>query len=399
MLKTTTRKLAAARTLALAALLTGVAALPAAAQTAYGLTVDLTGAPSLVTFQLTAPGTFTATAAITGLPASQTLAGLDMRPATRQLYALGYNDAATTNNAQLYSLSSAGTLTAVGGVLTLALGTDDTRIGFDFNPTVDRIRVTAANGANYRLDPNTGAIAATDGTLAYATTDANAGQTPGVGSSAYTNSYGGSTTTTLYDLDETASRLVTQNPPNSGTLNTVGALGVSTSSSFQISDLDVYFNPTTSQNVAYLTVSTLSLATFSVTNQLYALNLTTGAATAARTLGGTSSTFSFTDIAVAVPTGVVTAARPTDLAADFGLHPNPLAASTSLSFGLPRTAHVELLVTDALGRTVDTIDAGLLAAGPQMLRWNRGRQAAGLYFFRLRFDGQPAGTRQAAITD
>ena len=398
MSKLITRGISAARGLALATLLTGAAAAPAAAQTAYALTADLTGAFSLATFQLATPGTFTATVAITGLAAGQDLVGIDIRPATGQLFTLGYNDGATTNNAQLYSLSTTGALTAVGSVLTLSLGSDATRVGFDFNPTVDRIRVTAVNGANYRLNPANGTIANTDTNLAYATGDANAGQTPGVASSAYTNSYNGSTTTTLYDLDEAASRLVRQDPPNNGTLNTVGALGVSTNGALQASDIDIYYNPTTGQNVAYLSVATANLATFSISNQLYSLNLTTGAATAARQLGPSGTLVGVGDIAISVPTGVVTATRATELATDYTLAPNPLAGSTSLSFGLPRAARVELLVTDALGRTVDRVDAGLLPAGAQTIRWERGGQAAGLYFFGLRFDGQPAGTRQAAIT-
>ncbi|SHI56422.1 protein of unknown function [Hymenobacter daecheongensis DSM 21074] len=333
---TSTRLLAALKGTALAALLTGAAALPAAAQTAYGLTVDLSNSYSLATFQITAPGTFTATAAITGLAAGQDIVGIDTRPATGQLFALGYNDAAATNNAQLYSLSTTGALTPVGSVQTLALGTDGTRIGFDFNPTVDRIRVTAANGANFRLNPATGGIAATDGTLAYATTDANAGQTPGVGSSAYTNSYIGSTATTLYNLDEAASRLVTQNPPNNGTLNTVGPLGVSTNSPFQISDLDIYFNPATSQNAAYMSLSTISLATLTVTNQLYTVNLSTGATTAAGTLGAANNTFSFVDLALAI-------SRPATLPAVTGQLAYGLAGTNLLTFdtaqpGLIRTA-------------------------------------------------------------
>ena len=55
----------------------------------------------------------------------------------------------------------------------LDLGTDVNVIGFDFNPTVDRIRVVSSNDRNYRLNPNTGAIAFIDTNLAYAATDPN----------------------------------------------------------------------------------------------------------------------------------------------------------------------------------------------------------------------------------
>ena len=326
---------------AVAALL---AAAPAAAQTGYALTVNLAGTTRLVTFQATAPGTFTATVPITGLLGQQFLAGLDTRPATGQLFALGYDDALTANNAQLYTLATTGQLTPVGGPLSLALGTNSARVGFDFNPSVDRIRVTGGNGGNYRLNPATGGIAATDGALAYAATDANAGQTPGVGSSAYSNSYIGSTFTTLYDVDDAANRLVTQNPPNNGVLNTVGPLGVNTSglppTTDAISDLDIYFNPATGQNAAYLAVTTATLSgggppTF--VSQLYTVSLTTGAATSVGVLGPTGgAALAVTDIAFAI-------SRPATLPAVTGQLAYALAGTNLLTFdtsnpGLIRTA-------------------------------------------------------------
>jgi hypothetical protein len=105
------------------------------------------------------------------------------------------------------------------------------------------------------------------------------------------------------------------------------------------------------------------------------------------------------NIAVAAATGVVTGTRPVELATGLSLAPNPLAGTTQVTFGLPRAARVELTVTDALGRTIDHIDAGQLAAGAQSVRWNRRNQGAGIYFFRLSFDGQPADTRQGVLTE
>ena len=265
----------------------------AQAQTAYGLQTSTT-ATNLVTFQVTAPGTYTATTAITGLGTGQTLVGLDSRPNTGQLFALGYN--AATTSAQLYTLNAAtGALTTVGAALTLNLGTNPARIGFDFNPTVDRIRVTGSNNSNFRLNPNNGALAATDGNLAYAATDANAAQTPGVGAVAYTNSYIGASATTLYDVDETNSRLTTQNPPNNGVLNTVGAVGFA---NFGSSDLDIYFNPSTGTNVAYLT-AVPNVTPGTTTSNLYTVNLTTGAATLVGAVGG-NLTPPVTDIALQI---------------------------------------------------------------------------------------------------
>ena len=89
-----------------------------------------------------------------------------------------------------------------------------------------------------RLNPNNGALAATDGTLTYATGDPNAAANPNVVGSAYTNSFNGATTTTLYGIDSALDILVTQNPPNAGTLNTVGALGFNTSDAV---GFDIFF--------------------------------------------------------------------------------------------------------------------------------------------------------------
>ena len=78
------------------------------------------------------------------------------------------------------------------------------------------------------LNPVTGALAATDPNLAYAAGDSNAGANPNVVGSAYTNSFSGTLTTTLYNIDSALDILVTQNPPNNGRLNTVGSLGFNT---------------------------------------------------------------------------------------------------------------------------------------------------------------------------
>ena len=97
--------------------------------------------------------------------------------------------------------------------------------GFDFNPTVDRIRLTSDARQNLRLNPDTGATAAVDGALTYAAGDPGAASTPRIVGSAYTNSVAGATTTQLFDLDAGRDALVLQNPPNNGTLVTVGSLG------------------------------------------------------------------------------------------------------------------------------------------------------------------------------
>ena len=109
---------------------------------------------------------------ITGLATGQDVVGLDSRPNTGELYALGYNK--TDSSAAIYIIDKMSAMaTKVGSAsIKLALG-DGRKVGFDFNPVVDRIRVVSGNGKNYKLHPVTGAIAATDGSLAYDMADAN----------------------------------------------------------------------------------------------------------------------------------------------------------------------------------------------------------------------------------
>jgi Domain of unknown function (DUF4394) len=136
--------------------------------------------------------------AITGLQAGEFIAGIDMRPATAQLYALG-----RTN--RVYTINMSSGVAAVVNTTAFAPVTPDLFFGFDFNPTVDRIRVVGSNGQNLRLNPVTGVIAATDMNL-------NPG-TPSVSGAAYTNNFAGATTTVLYDIDFAVDKVFTQNPP------------------------------------------------------------------------------------------------------------------------------------------------------------------------------------------
>ncbi|WP_461122865.1 DUF4394 domain-containing protein [Saccharothrix stipae] len=83
-----------------------------------------------------------------------------------------------------------------------AVALDGHAIGFDFNPTVDRIRLVTSKGQNLRLHPDTGAVAATDGVLAHV----DGGSAPRVAAAGYTNSVAGATSTTLYAIDSEPGR-------------------------------------------------------------------------------------------------------------------------------------------------------------------------------------------------
>jgi hypothetical protein len=242
----------------------------------------VSGNSNLLSFYSGTPGFINSAVAITGIASGQTLVGTDFRPNTGQLFGLGYNT--STGESRLYTIDlTTAVATPVGsGPITLALGDATDNIGFDFNPTVDRIRVVSTNRADYRLNPNNGALAFMDGALTYASTDANAGQTPRIGAVGYTNSYPGSTGTTLYDIDEARNTLATQNPPNAGTLNTVGTLGsLSLSSANALVDLDVYFDRTSLTNEAYLTANPGGQGT----SNLYTLALASGTPTLVGAIG------------------------------------------------------------------------------------------------------------------
>jgi hypothetical protein len=146
---------------------------------------------------------------ISGTVAGEAIVGLDFRPANGQLYALG-------SNSRLYTINaSSGAAVQVGTQFsTLLTGTD---YGFDFNPTVDRIRVVSNLGLNLRLHPTTGAVAAVD---------LNLTEGASVGSAAYTNNFAGATTTVLFDIDVTVDKLYKQDPPNNGMLVAIGDLGL-----------------------------------------------------------------------------------------------------------------------------------------------------------------------------
>ncbi len=188
--------------------------------------------------------------AITGLDAMATIVGIDQRPATGQLYALA-------SNSRLYTINTAsGAATAIGAAFMTPL--EGTSFGFDFNPTVDRIRVVSNTGQNLRLHPTTGAVAAVDGTIkpAGAMVDAVA----------YTNNFPGATTTTLFDVDAATDMLYMQTPPNNGDLTNGKALGIDISS-------ESGFDIGGTSNMAW------GIFKVGMNTSLYSVNLSTGMAT------------------------------------------------------------------------------------------------------------------------
>lgn len=207
-----------------------------------------------------------------GLDAGDKLLGIDFRVARGVLFAL-------SASGKLYTVDTASArLTQVG---TQALALAPGRWEIDFNPVADRVRVVADHGANLRLHPDTGALAATDPALAYATGDAAAGKTPQVAAAAYTYNKANDKLTTNYAIDLGLGTLVTQGSkegvepvvsPNTGRLFTVGALGAGPleAAAFDIADID---------NAALAALRTGGRT------RLHLIDLATGKATAIGTVG------------------------------------------------------------------------------------------------------------------
>lgn len=263
--------------------------------------IALNGAGNqLIRASVATPGT-TVTVAVTGVTTGETLVGIDFRPQTGQLYGLGVNS--TADNATLYLLDpQTGAATAVGTPAQIAFvdlaGTPIdfpaavSGYGFDFNPTVDRVRVVTGNGINFRVNPNDGAPV--DGNPAVPGTNTD-GAINGLGSTgasdvAYTNSYGQPLvggTTTVYVLDSVANGLHIMNPPNSGTVTsflplTLGGspLDFTPVGGFDIADdVGVATSNTPASGSGYVVLSVGGVSS------LYRIDLATGAATSLGQIG------------------------------------------------------------------------------------------------------------------
>ena len=218
------------------------------------------GGTTLHAFDVDTPGT-ASTAVISG--AVNSLDDIDFRPLTGELF--GYAD----------DVDQYVTVNVVTGVTTLAstppvVATNTSRLGLDFNPTIDRARVVTELESNIVFNPNDGATTqVTD--LFYVDGDPNADEDPQIVANGYTNSILGimSDSTVQYVLDSDLDILATLGN-NAGTLMTVGSLGIDIS---EDAGLDIFFNPSTGTNVAY------ALLNAGDASSLYTIDLSSGAAT------------------------------------------------------------------------------------------------------------------------
>jgi Domain of unknown function (DUF4394) len=260
------------------------------ARSAVGVALTgLAGGNTLVFFDSATPGS-TTTRGVTGADLTAALLGIDYRPANGQLYG-------TTSNGVFAIDPSSGNATLVNTISPTFNG--GTISGVDFNPAADALRITGANGQNFRIAG--GGLGATnvDGNLAYAAGDTNAGVSPTITASAYTNSFAGTPagrTTQLFNIDSNLDVLVLQNPPNNGTLGTIGSLGVNVGT---VGGFDI-FSPSNGVNTAFAAFAPDG----STAASLYTIDLGTGAATSLGQIG-TGAGFNLTGLAAPIaPTAV-----------------------------------------------------------------------------------------------
>ena len=180
----------------------------AAPSMARDVVYGVTEGDALVTFDSDRPGTQTTVPLGAGFnPATEDIEAIDFRPATGGLYALIRIVASNTYEVRRI-IPQNGSFADLPAPPVALTGSD---FGFDFDPTVDRIRVHSDTGFNGRFSPNTGAL-----TTDTALTD------DGVTGTAYSQNVprgldgdlSAPATTQLYGIDVTEDRVVTmQSPP------------------------------------------------------------------------------------------------------------------------------------------------------------------------------------------
>jgi hypothetical protein len=194
----------------------GIALRAAQSPLVYGLTDDA----RLVRFKPATPNTVDATMPVTGLTGGETLLGIDMRPKDGLMYGITSGARIVTIDMTTGLATPKATLTADPADTSAPFSRiAGTTFAVDFNPVADRLRVISDSGLNLRINVDSGATT-TDGTIN------RTGSTAVVSAAAYTNSFAGTSATMLFDVDSGSDTLALQNPPNDGTLTSVGMLGL-----------------------------------------------------------------------------------------------------------------------------------------------------------------------------
>lgn len=177
------------------------------------MAVALTDQNQLVSFKVRKPDQLLSIRSIRGLPSGVSLAGIDYRPRTGDLYGVGSDSVVYRVNPQTGIAIAENLAGTPPAPVPFTPGLMGNNFGVDFNPVPDAIRLVSDAGQNQRLAPDAGTTLGVDTAL-------NPGM-PQVAGAAYTNSSFTATqptTTQLYVIDYANDMVFLQNPPNNGTL-------------------------------------------------------------------------------------------------------------------------------------------------------------------------------------
>ncbi|MCH7954482.1 MAG: T9SS type A sorting domain-containing protein [Candidatus Marinimicrobia bacterium] len=78
------------------------------------------------------------------------------------------------------------------------------------------------------------------------------------------------------------------------------------------------------------------------------------------------------------------------------MHPNPFNPVTNISYSLPVSGDVTLIIYNLLGEEVARLVDGFQPAGEYNTTWNASNIASGIYFYRLR-SGNVVQTRKMVL--
>lgn len=275
--------------------------------TIYGITPGNV----LIRFDSASPNSVTTIGAVSGLGASQTIRGIDFRPRSGGLYASTVTTGSAANSIiftyRINPLNAQATF--VGQTAAALAGAADVPTGYDFNPTVDRIRYTNTNDENARLNPVNGALAGND-------TDLTPAATTTIIAEAYDRNFDRQSITspvnnnviptTLYAIDRNDSQLAIQGgingtpSPNAGVIIDLAPLGF-TLNAANDGGFDIAPGAGLGRAFAALTDAADNLT------RLYSINLVTGisvtpVATSLGLIG--NGTIEVRSIAIALPNDI-----------------------------------------------------------------------------------------------
>ncbi|HYN86012.1 MAG TPA: DUF4394 domain-containing protein, partial [Pyrinomonadaceae bacterium] len=141
------------------------------------------GRQELVRFSSSSVETTQVETPITGLLPGESVTDIDFRPANGALYALG-----RTGDGSVTHLYTINTLNALATLVTPNPLPLVGEAAMDFDPTIDRLRVTTSSNQNLHVRPSDGAVA-THSPLHYAAGDPNAGRDPSPVAMAHSNNW------------------------------------------------------------------------------------------------------------------------------------------------------------------------------------------------------------------